>query len=156
MTYSEGSLGRVFVLRLEHGDCMPRTLEEFAKEKQVASGIAIMVGGIDDGSGVVVGPRDGNALPVDPVLQHLVGAHEVAAVGVLVPDETGAPMVHMHAALGRAGHTVTGCIRPGVRTWRTAEVVLIEMVGIDAARLPDAETGFKMLQCFGGRGADEA
>ena len=33
MQYTTGSLGRVFVLRLEHGDPMPRTLEDFAREK---------------------------------------------------------------------------------------------------------------------------
>lgn len=147
MQYTEGSLGRVFVLRLEHGDPMPQTLEAFAAERGVQSGVAVMVGGADDGSRLVVGPEDGAVLPVVPVVTALAGVHEVAAVGTLFPDDTGAPSLHMHAACGRGEETVAGCIRVGVKAWQVLEIVLIEVTGADARRLRDPETGFDLLHC---------
>ncbi len=149
MQYSEGSLGRVFVPRLEHGDPMPATLEAFAAEKGIRCGMAVMVGGADAGSRLVVGPEDGFMLPVNPMVQELTGVHEVAAVGTLFPDESGKPVLHMHAACGRMESTVTGCIRAGIVTWQVLEVVLVELVGVDAVRRFDPATGFALLTPHG-------
>ncbi len=147
MQYSEGKLGRVFALRLEHGDPMPQSLEDFAAEQGVLAGIAVMVGGAEDGSRFVVGPEDGEVLPPVPVVTALGGVHEVAAVGTIFPDEAGRPSLHMHAAFGRGEEARAGCIRAGIVTWHVLEVVLIEVVGLDAVRVADAETGFALLQC---------
>ncbi len=147
MQYTEGTIGRIFAMRLEHGEELPGVIEAFAAEKGIASGFAIMVGGADDGSRLVVGPEDGAVLPAVPVLTALCGTHEVAAVGTLFPDGEGKPVLHMHAACGRKDSTITGCIREGIRTWHILEVILIEVTGLDAARLMDPETGFELLQC---------
>jgi hypothetical protein len=40
---------------------------------------------------------------------------------------------------------MTGCLRPGVKTWVVGEVILYELLGIRATRLKDAETGFALL-----------
>ncbi len=147
MQYSEGRIGRVFAIRLEHGERMPDVLEAFAAEKGVKSGVAIMVGGADEGSRFVVGPEDGQTMPPVPMVNTLSGVHEVAAVGTLFPDEQGQPILHMHAAFGRGDLTQSGCIREGIVTWQVLEIVLIETVGLDATRRPDAETGFSLLEC---------
>jgi predicted DNA-binding protein with PD1-like motif len=149
MKSEEGSIGRIFILRLEDGDRMPDVLEEFAADKGVKGGMAILVGGIGHGGEVVVGPRDAETMPPEPMLRRLQGVHEVLGVGTLFPDDEGRPSLHMHAALGRKDHTVTGCIRPGIQAWQIAEVVLLEITGIGAARLPDAVTGFSLLTCTG-------
>jgi predicted DNA-binding protein with PD1-like motif len=158
MQYSEGQVGRVFALRLEHGEPMPESLEAFAAEREVYSGLVIMVGGVDDGSRLVVGPEDGAALPAVPMVTALSGVHEVAAVGTLfpaaseAPGRPGRPVLHMHAACGRQADTTTGCIREGISTWQTLEILLIEISGLDAARVSDPATGFQLLQCRGGEG----
>ena len=56
MKASEGKLGRVFVIRLEDGDVLPKCIEKFAEDKGVSVGHAILVGGIGEGQ-IVVGPR---------------------------------------------------------------------------------------------------
>ena len=145
MQYSEGEIGRVFAIRLEHGEPMPQTLEDFACDKDISAAVVFMLGGVDDDSRLVVGPEDGQSLPVDPMSVALSGVHEAAAVGMIFPDESGAPALHMHAACGRGRSTVTGCIRKGIVTWQVLEVVVIELVGVDAARLEDPETGFALL-----------
>ncbi|MFO7773247.1 MAG: DNA-binding protein [Dehalococcoidia bacterium] len=145
MKACEGRIGRVFVIRLEDGDVVPRCIERFAEEKGVSVGHAILVGGIGGGD-VVVGPRRSEERPPEPVLLPIEGAHEVVGVGVLAPDEHGKPVLHIHAALGRAGRTMTGCLRQGVTTWLVGEVILYEILGADVARIQDKQSGFALLE----------
>jgi len=145
MKASEGRLGRVFVIRLEDGDEVPTCIERFAEDNGVAVGHVILIGGIGGGQ-IVVGPRESDVRPPDPMLLPIDGAHEVAGVGVIAPDEGGKPVLHIHAALGRAGKTTTGCLRPGVSTWMVGEVILQEILGAEAARIRDPEAGFALLE----------
>jgi predicted DNA-binding protein with PD1-like motif len=146
MKHTEGRVGRVFIIRLEHGDRLPDCIERFAAEHGVTHGSVSLIGGVEGGE-VVVGPRKSDARPVDPMLVPVDGAHEVAGVGVIAPGPDGRPMLHVHAALGRSGQTKTGCLRPGVFTWVVGEAVLYEILGADAARVKSAETGFALLEC---------
>lgn len=145
MKASEGQIGRVFVIRLEDGDVVPDCIERFAEEKKVSVGHVVLIGGIGAGE-VVVGPRRSEERPPEPMLLPIDGAHEVAGVGVLAPGEDGKPVLHIHAALGRSGKTTTGCLRPGVTTWLVGEAILYEIVGTNARRIRDEETGFNLLE----------
>jgi predicted DNA-binding protein with PD1-like motif len=144
MKATEGTLGRVFVVRLEDGDVVPDCLEAFAREKDIKVAQVVLIGGIGGGQ-VVSGPRYTDEMPPDPVLLPVDGAHEVAGVGIIAPDEHGRPVLHIHAALGRGGRTLTGCLRPGVTTWLVGEAVIYELLGVDAKRLPDKASGFNLL-----------
>jgi len=144
MKYSEGKIGRVFIIRLEDDDELPGCIEKFAEEHKISVGQAILVGGIGSGE-IVSGPRKNKELPIDPMLIPVDGVHEVVGVGVLAPDGNGKPSLHIHAALGRAGKTTTGCLRMGVKTWLVGEVILYEILGADVARLPDKDSGFELL-----------
>jgi predicted DNA-binding protein with PD1-like motif len=145
MKASEGRIGRVFVLRLEDGDVVPDCIERFAAEKAISVGQVILVGGIGGGK-VVVGPEDSEEMPPNPVLLPINGAHEVVGVGVIAPDKSGRPVLHIHASLGRADKAITGCLRPGVATWLVAEAVIFEILGAKAARLPDPKSGFDLME----------
>ena len=144
MKVSEGKIGRVFVMRLEEGDRLPDCIEKFADDNGIHMGHVILVGGIGGGQ-VVVGPRDSGERPPEPMLLPIDGAHEVAGVGVIAPGPDGKPQLHIHAALGRSGQTITGCLRPGVDTWIVGEAIIYEIVGVKMARLPDLDTGFALL-----------
>ncbi len=145
MKACEGQIGRVFVIRLEDGDVVPGCIERFAEDNGVLVGHAILVGGIGAGD-VVVGPRRSEEKPPAPMLLPIDGAHEVLGVGVLAPGEDGKPALHIHAALGRAGQTMTGCLRHGVTTWLVGEVILYEILGADVARIKDEQSGFELLE----------
>jgi len=123
MKASEGRMGRVFVIRLEDGDRVPECIERFATDQGVSLGHVVLVGGIGGGQ-VVVGPRRSDETPPDPMLLPVDGAHEVMGVGVLAPGEDGKPVLHIHAALGRSGQTMTGCLRPGVRDRKSGLALL--------------------------------
>jgi len=144
MKASEGQLGRIFVLRLEHGDIVPDCIERFAIEKGISVANVILVGGIGGGE-IVSGPRRSDVMPPESMLLPVDGAYEVAGLGIIAPDEEGKPVLHIHAALGRAGHTMTGCLRPGVTAWLVAEAVIYEITGTRAIRKKDSKSGFTLL-----------
>jgi predicted DNA-binding protein with PD1-like motif len=145
MKATEGHIGRVFVLRLEDGDVVLDCIERFAAEKKISVGQVVLVGGIGAGK-VVVGPEDSVTMPPKPVLLPVDGAHEVVGVGIIAPDKDGKPVLHIHASLGRSKEALTGCLRPGVTTWLVGEVIIYEILGAKAARLPDKASGFNLME----------
>jgi len=146
MQFAEAKLGRVFVLRLHDGDHLPDVLESFAAENHVTAALCFFLGGAKEESRVVVGPRDGYALPPEPMVTLLKGVHEACGVGTIFADEEGKPKLHMHASFGRNEKTVTGCVRMGVDVWRIGEVVVLELLGTAARRAVDKETRFEFLE----------
>ena len=147
MRYSQARQGRTFVIRLEDGDIVHESIELLARREGVRAGHLIILGGADAGSSLVVGPeRSRGVSPVTPMSLDLDDAREVAGVGTLFPDESGAPVLHMHMACGRGPDTMTGCIRGGVKVWHVMEAVLVELLDTDAARRLEPATGFKLLQ----------
>ena len=146
MKYSEAESGRIFIIRLEDGDVLHETIEDFAREQQIQSAALIVLGGADKDSKLVVGPKEGRAKPTTPMHCILDGVHEISGNGTIFPNEHGDPVLHMHIACGRNGSTITGCVREGVKVWHVMEVILFELVGSSAVRAPDQETGFELLQ----------
>ena len=146
MQYTEGQLGRIFILRLEEGERLNDSIERFAREKQLSHGLAFFLGGSGDGSQMVVGPEAGREAII-PLLHTLRGEQEVLALGTIIPNEAGEPVLHMHGAAGREGRATVGCTRAGVAVWLIGEVVLLEILGTEAAlRKKDAATGFQLLE----------
>jgi predicted DNA-binding protein with PD1-like motif len=145
MKTTEGKIGRVFVVRLEDGDMVPASIEKLAVEKGIKVGHVVLIGGIGGGQ-VVVGPRQSDQMPPDPMLLPIDGAHEVAGLGIIAPDKDGHPRLHIHAALGRSGQTVTGCLRFGASTWLVGEAIIYEILGTSAKRMPHPESGFDLME----------
>ncbi len=146
MQYQEGSIGRVFALRLEEGDRLPDTLEAFARQQQLTAAMVIYVGGAKAGSRLVVGPDASRTDAIVPLVHSLTGIQEVLAVGTLFPDDQGEPVLHMHAASGREGHATVGCSRAGVEVWLVGEVIILEILGTKGRRRPEPPSGFSLLQ----------
>jgi len=146
MKFSEARQGRIFVIRLEDGDVVHETIERFARDQQVRAAALIIVGGADTGSRLVVGPEEGRAETIIPMMHRLDEVHEVAGTGTLFPDENGTPLLHMHMACGREGKTVTGCIREGVKVWHIMEVILFELLDTAARREVQPPMGWKFLR----------
>ena len=117
MQYSQAKQGRIFVIRLEDGEILHETIEKFAADQDIRAAYMIVLGGADSQSRLVVGPEDGQASPVIPMVHELSNVHEIVGTGTLFPDEEGKPSLHMHVAAGRNDSTITGCVRAGVKTW---------------------------------------
>ena len=145
MKYSQAKQGRVFIIRLEHGEIVHEEIEKFAREQSITAAALIVVGGAAENSKLVVGPQQEQARPVKPIEHILNDVHEIAGTGTLFPDDEGNPLLHMHMACGRNLSTITGCIRTGVKVWQIMEVILIELVDTTGIRIMDSELGFKVL-----------
>jgi len=145
MKFSQGSIGRVFVLRLENGDVLNDTLEAFARDQNLNQALAFFLGGSAAGSKLVVGPDATRGNTVIPLVHALAGTQETLALGTLFPNEEGVPKAHIHAAAGREGGATVGCARAGLETWLVGEVVLLEILGTSARRETDTATGFELL-----------
>ncbi|MCG8344464.1 MAG: DNA-binding protein, partial [Chlorobiales bacterium] len=111
MLFSEARQGRTFIIRLEDGEIVHETLEQFAAEQGIAAAAVIILGGADKESRLIVGPQKGRAHPVTPMQHELYEAHEVTGTGTIFPDDEGMPVLHLHMACGREENTVTGCVR---------------------------------------------
>ncbi len=146
MKYSEAKQGRVFVVRLEDGDILHEEIEKFAREKNIKAASLIAVGGVDKGSKLVVGPEDGRAEKVNPMIHVIEDVCEIAGTGTIFPDDEGNPILHMHIACGRKDKTITGCVRTGVKIWHVLEIILYEITETTASRSFEKATGFKLLQ----------
>jgi predicted DNA-binding protein with PD1-like motif len=146
MQFTEAKLGRIFVLRLHDGDRLPDVLESFAAEKNISSALCFFLGGAKENSRVVVGPKNGSAIPPEPMVTLLNGVHEACGVGTIFANEEGKPKLHMHTSFGRDENTVTGCVRLGVDVWEIGEVIVIELTGAQARRVIDKKTNFEFLE----------
>lgn len=146
MKYSEARQGRVFIVRLEDGEIVHEVIEQFAVDHNITAASLIVVGGADDGSTLVVGPKSDRGLPLKPMTDSLAGAHEVAGTGTLFCDDEGTPLLHMHMACGRQDETITGCIRSGVKVWRVMEVIIHELLESSAKRVIEAPLDLKLLR----------
>jgi predicted DNA-binding protein with PD1-like motif len=136
---------RVFILRLYSGEVVHETLERFAEKNNIKSAVCLFLGGAEDESKLVVGPKDGNALPVEPMTALLKGVHEGYGVGTIFCNSQGEPKLHMHGSFGRNGDATTGCIRAGVKIWSIGEIILFELSST-ARREKDPKTGFELLK----------
>lgn len=145
MKFTECKKGRVFVLRLEDGDILHEVVEKLAKEQNIRAATVTAVGGVDKGSKLVVGPEDGRAKKMNPMVHVLDNVYEATGTGTIFCDETDNPVLHMHLACGRKENTITGCVRTGVKVWYILEVVIYEIADCNALRRKDPNTGFNLL-----------
>jgi hypothetical protein len=137
MQYTEGQIGRVFVVRIDNGEDMLVLIRHFVNDKGIQAGSLLFLGALLDGR-MVTGPEE----PVIPPIPHFImfeGGWEVFGVGTIFPGEDGAH-IHYHASVGRSGHALTGCLREKATTYLLVEVVILEFTGLAAKRVFDEKT----------------
>lgn len=143
MKYSQGSFGRVFLLKFEDRDNLLEELKRVAVKEDIRVGTIMLLGGMRS-AGVVTGPKE-VLVPPDPMWTNVNDGREVLGIGTLFRkgDE---PVIHLHGALGREKETYTGCIRKDSVVYLVVEAVITEIVGIDARKALDEKTGLVMLE----------
>jgi len=142
MQYSEGSLGRVFVLKLDDGEDLITSLQRFLQEREVESCMALFIGALREGR-AVTGPET----PVIPPVPHFVNfkdGWETFGMATVYPSADG-PKLHIHSALGRGEDALAGCIRERASVYLTVEMVIFEFSGLKAARVWDEKTELFLL-----------
>jgi uncharacterized protein len=139
MEYQAGSSGRVFYIRLDDGDDVHRCIRDLVVREQVSCAWFQVFGGLK-GAGVVTGPKE-PVMPPEPVWTTVTDAREILGVGSVF-REGEEPLIHLHAAMGHHGETLTGCVRRDTTVYLVVEVLLMEVTGINVTRPWSAERGF--------------
>ena len=142
MEYTQGSLGRVFVARLQDGESIYKAVEEIAAREEIQAAAVLAVGGIRSGK-VVTGPENPRGRVV-PHYEEFDDARELVGVGTLFPQD-GKPSLHFHAGMGRGDRSLVGCPRAGMSVYLVLEVVIIELIGLSARRELDPNSGIHLL-----------
>ncbi len=146
MKYQQGRLGRVFVARVEHGDDLLQDIKGLAVKEDIRAASVLVIGAMKSAA-MVTGPRE-CTIPPEPVWRQFDDGREVLGIGTLFWDAQ-EPVIHLHGSVGRGDTPLTGCIREKSEIYLLAEVVIIEITGIDALREVDAAFGLKMLNFRG-------
>lgn len=139
MEYAKGSIGRVFTVRMEHGDDILHELEGLAKQEDICSAMFVLLGAVKEVD-LVVGPKE-NMVPPDPQWDKLRDVNEVIGVGNIFL-QNGNPKIHLHSAAGRGRESRVGCLRNASSVFMVVEVFIMEIEGINAIRQFDESKGF--------------
>jgi Predicted DNA-binding protein with PD1-like DNA-binding motif len=142
MKYQKGSTGRVIVTKIEHGDDLLSELKGLLQKERIEAGIMFMIGALQAGS-LVVGPET-CSVPPDPVWKSFQDGREILGIATVFSDSE-APVLHLHASLGRGDEAWTGCIRKDARAYLVVEVIILELIETGAMRMLDKLTGMNLL-----------
>jgi predicted DNA-binding protein with PD1-like motif len=143
MEYSVGRTGRVILLKLDENDDVLESLESLASKEGIENGIFFVIGSLKEGS--LVSGAATEDIPVIPIWHHLKNNHEILGIGNILQME-GQPKIHMHAALAREDECLMGCLRGSSKVFLLEEIIIFELLGIEAFREKDVKTGLSMLR----------
>lgn len=142
MEYRKGTVGRIFSVRFDEGDFFLEELINLVKSENIRTGWFHVLGGLREAD-VVTGPKE-PTMPPEPVWSEVRGAREVLGAGSIFWDGE-EPRIHLHAAMGHHGDTLTACVRKGTKVYLVLEVMIIELDGIDATRPWYEKGGFNRV-----------
>ena len=142
MEYRKGTVKRVFAVRFDEGEDFLGGLRELVIKEDIRCGWFHVLGGLRE-AGVVTGPKE-PVMPPEPVWEDVKGARETLGTGSIFWDGS-EPKVHLHAAMGHHGDTLTACVRKGTKVYLILEAYVVEIDGLDASRPWFPEGGFNRL-----------
>ncbi len=143
MKYQSGRLGRVFLVKLEHGDDVIEELSRLAEKEAINSAVVMLIGALKNAV-MVLGPKE-CTVPPQATEHYFDDGREVAAIGTLLRDKEGNPALHMHGSAGRNSSSITGCLRQDLEVYLIVEAIVLELDGIAAQRLLDPYLQVKAL-----------
>jgi predicted DNA-binding protein with PD1-like motif len=141
MRYAEGRPGRVFYVRIDHGEDLISGLLSFVKAHNIRCGVIQLLGAILEG-GMVTGPEHA-VLPPDPHREEFAGGWEVLGIATISWSAEG-PHLHLHGSTGRGTDVLTGCIRGKAEVYIVIEAVIQEILGCSVERVFDQATGLDL------------
>ena len=145
MEYAMGKIGRVFTVRVDHGDDLILELIKLAELEKIESAVFLLLGALKEGK-LVTGPKE-SIRPPETVWFGFDSVHEILGIGNIFQEE-GKPKIHLHTGAGREDNVKVGCLRGESEVFMVVEVFIFELEGISARRFMDEEQGFAPV-CFG-------
>jgi predicted DNA-binding protein with PD1-like motif len=146
MDYTQGRIGRIFLLKFKDDDIVVKTLEMFASKERLRSGMFVFLGALKKGH-LVAGPKK-PVVPPEPYWLKFKDAWEVFGVGSIFSNKKGKPQIHVHTSMGKKTKVLTGCLRKDSKVFLVIEAVVFELKGVKALKDIDPSTGLNLLRIF--------
>ncbi|TRZ94793.1 DUF296 domain-containing protein [bacterium] len=143
MKYTQGKIGRIFLLKFDHGDLLLDRLTSFAKKEKLQAATMVLIGALKNGD-LVTGPRK-PVIPPEPNKVNFKDGWEVMGIGTIFTNSLG-PQIHIHSSMGKKFKTLTGCVRGNSKVFLMIEAVVFELKGVKAAKSIDPKTGLNLLR----------
>ena len=143
MKYTQGTVGRVFLLKFDNNDILIDNLSSFVKKEKVKAATMIFIGALRKGN-LVTSPKQ-LVIPPQPNKIIFKDGWEVMGVGTIFTNSKG-PQIHIHASLGKKNKVLTGCVRENSKVFLVIEAVVFELKGIKAGKDIDPKTGLNLLR----------
>lgn len=142
MQYREGKIGRVFLLKIEHGEDLLESINKVVVLEKVGAAVLFLLGGLG-GASVVVGPK-GKEIPPDPEWRSFQDRREMLGMGTVFWGDQ-RPIIHLHASMGRGDTVLTGCVREQAEVYLVGEVIMQEILDTGALRQFDEHLQLNVL-----------
>jgi len=142
MKYTEGKIGRVFVVKFEDRDIVLREVERFCRARKIKSGICFFIGALREGD-MAAGPKK-PVIPPEPNMLSFAGGWETLGIATIFTGKKG-PQVHVHSSMGQGARVLTGCVRKDSSVFLVLEAVIFELKGVKASKDIDPRTGLNLL-----------
>ena len=139
MDYSKGRIGRVFAVRIDHGDDLILELIKLAELERIESAVFMLLGALKEAK-LVTGPKE-SITPPELIWSGFNDAHEIVGIGDIFLKE-GKPAIHLHAGAGKGDNVKLGCFRGESEVFMVVEAFIFELEGISARRITDRKRGF--------------
>ena len=143
MKYTQGSLGRVFLLKFEDDDILIDNLSRFISKERVKAACMVFIGALKKGD-LVTGPKK-PVIPPQPNKVSFKDGWEVMGIATVFTNAKG-PQIHIHSSMGKKQKALTGCVRGKSRVFLVIEAVVFELKGIKAGKEIDPKTGLNLLK----------
>ncbi|MGB8218281.1 MAG: DUF296 domain-containing protein [Candidatus Methanoperedens sp.] len=137
MDYRTGSIGRLFAVRIDHGEDVIAEICKLASKENINSAFFVMLGAMAEAE-LVTGPKEKSVPPIT-VWSAFDDAREIVGAGNIF-RENGAPKVHLHGAAGNSKNMIMGCFRKKAQAFMVVEIFIVEM-DIAAERVFDEKLG---------------
>jgi uncharacterized protein len=142
MKYGVGHTGRTILVRLDEDEDVLSTLKTLSKKEKIRSGLFFIIGNLKKGA--LVSGAEKARIPVHPLWNPFKKNHEILGIGTIFQMD-GQPEVHLHAALGRGKKSKVGCLRDESNVFLISEIIVFELLGLEASREKDKRTGYHLL-----------
>jgi len=137
----KGQAGRMCFSRILEGEDLAEAIKKRVEESDLKAGILFAIGSLKE---AVLGYyKEGEYKSI-----WLDGPLEIAScMGNIAVDEKGEVMIHAHVVVAdEKGKAFGGHLMAGSHVGATAELVMIEAVGVDLHRVLDEKTKLKLLK----------
>ena len=131
---SGGEIGRIYTIRLDQGDLLLESINEFIQREQISDGVVVSgIGTLDNCTYHMV--MTTGYPPVDQFFNVKDTPMELSSINGIIAD--GVP--HIHIAFSDPNREYTGHLENGCRVLYLCEILIMELKGMNLTRIPNSK-----------------